>query len=300
MKGEIIDLVKLITRLIVVKTMKKIFEQLFQYGLQDTEISSIENEEFMIYLNFDKGIYNLDETGKEDTLTGPVKVCIKIESNFLDLVEDAFEIKEYSKKVKFIKYSLLKKYLNKGSFIILSVYYCNFNQSLLIDGILEHKKIIFSIEKIEKISIYGQNQIKRLPQMKKTFEQLSHYGFHDTEITSFDNEGLVVYLNFDEGIYNLDELGRESALTPPLTISIKVNSSFNYIDEAIEIKKYGRKMTYIDFSSFKNYLIKKSFGIMFDYYSIFNNSILFVGDCGEEEITISIKDIEEISIFEQN
>ena len=40
--------------------------------------------------------------------------------------------------------------------------------------------------------------------MDSIFKQLFQYGYHDTEITSIDCEGLEVKLNFDKGIYLLD------------------------------------------------------------------------------------------------
>ena len=45
--------------------------------------------------------------------------------------------------------------------------------------------------------------------MDSIFKQLFQYGFHDTEISSIDCEGLEVKLNFDKGIYLLDENGKE-------------------------------------------------------------------------------------------
>ena len=37
--------------------------------------------------------------------------------------------------------------------------------------------------------------------MDSIFKQLFQYGFHDTEISPIDCEGLEVKLNFDKGIY---------------------------------------------------------------------------------------------------
>lgn len=77
--------------------MNSIFKQLFQYGFHDTEISSIDGECLEVKLNFDKGIYLLDENGKETVLSKPMQVILKIDSHF-DSFEEAFEIKEYGKK----------------------------------------------------------------------------------------------------------------------------------------------------------------------------------------------------------
>lgn len=82
---------------IEVNTMDSIFKQLFQYGFHDTEISSIDCEGLEVKLNFDKGIYLLDENGKETILSKPMQVILKI-SSYFDSFEETFEIKEYGKK----------------------------------------------------------------------------------------------------------------------------------------------------------------------------------------------------------
>ena len=90
--------------------MDSIFKQLFQYGFHDTEISSIDCEGLEVKLNFDKGIYLLDENGKETILSKPMQVILKI-SSYFDSFEETFEIKEYGKKVKYLEYITLKNHL---------------------------------------------------------------------------------------------------------------------------------------------------------------------------------------------
>ena len=132
--------------------MNSIFKQLFQYGFHDTEISSIECEGLEIKLNFDQGIYLLDENGKETALYKQIQVVLKIDSYF-DSFEEAFEIKEYGKKVKYIEYLTLNKYLQKESFGISMCYYSNFNSCILFDGGISKRNIMFSIEGVNEIII---------------------------------------------------------------------------------------------------------------------------------------------------
>ncbi len=132
--------------------MDNIFKQLFQYGFHDTEISSIEGEGLEIKLNFDKGIYLLDENGKETILSKPMQVVLKIDSYF-DSFEEAFEIKEYGKKVKDIEYRIFNKYLQKDTFGILMCYYSNFDSCILFDGGFLKKNVMFSIEGVKEIII---------------------------------------------------------------------------------------------------------------------------------------------------
>ena len=65
--------------------MNSIFKQLFQYGFHDTEISSIECEGLEIKLNFDQGIYLLDENGKETVLSKPMQVVLILLKKHLKL-----------------------------------------------------------------------------------------------------------------------------------------------------------------------------------------------------------------------
>lgn len=132
--------------------MNNIFEQLFQYGFHDTEISSVEGEGLEIKLNLDNGIYLLDENGKETILSKPMQVIFRIDSYF-DSFEEAFEIKEYGKRVKYLDYLTLKKYLQKEIFGISMSYYSNFNNCVLFDGGISKKSIMFSIEGINEIII---------------------------------------------------------------------------------------------------------------------------------------------------
>ena len=92
---------------IEVNTVNCIFKQLFQYGFHDTEISSIECEGLEIKLNFDQGIYLLDENGKETVLSKPMQVVLKIDSYF-DSFEEAFE-KHYDFFADIFEY-LIKDY----------------------------------------------------------------------------------------------------------------------------------------------------------------------------------------------
>lgn len=132
--------------------MDNIFKQLFQYGFHDTEISSIDCEGLEVKLNFDKGIYLLDENGKETILSKPMQVILKISSCF-DSFEESFEIKEYGKKVKYLEYITLQKHLQKESFGISMCYYSNFNSCILFDGGISKRNIMFSIEGVNELII---------------------------------------------------------------------------------------------------------------------------------------------------
>ena len=134
--------------------------------------------------------------------------------------------------------------------------------------------------------------------MDSIFKQLFQYGFHDTEISSIDCEGLEVKLNFDKGIYLLDENGKETILSKPMQVILKISSYFDSFEETFEIKEYGKKVKYLEYITLKNHLQKESFGISMCYYSSFNNCILFDGGISKRNIMFSIEGVNEIIIQE--
>lgn len=134
--------------------------------------------------------------------------------------------------------------------------------------------------------------------MNNIFEHLFQYGFHETEITSIDCEGLEIRLNFDKGIYLLDENGKETILSKPMQIILKIDSYFNSSEEAFEIKEYGKKIKYLEYLTLKKHLEKEAFGISMAYYS--NNCILFDGGFPKKNIMLIIECINEVIIQELN
>lgn len=134
--------------------------------------------------------------------------------------------------------------------------------------------------------------------MNNIFEQLFQYGFHDTEIYSIDGEGLEIRLTFENGIYLLDENGKETILSKPMQVVLKINSCFDSFEEAFEIREYEKKVKYLDYLTLKKYLQKDTFGISMVYYSKFSNCILFDGGSCKKQIMFSIEGIDEIVIRE--
>ena len=136
--------------------------------------------------------------------------------------------------------------------------------------------------------------------MSKRFEQLFQYGFHDTELSSIDEKGLKLVLNFDKGLYLLNEEGKETVLSKPVKIFLQINSRYDSLEQVIEIREYGKKVKYIDYVLFKKYLEKEPFEIWMTYYNNFNNCILFDGGIGKRQIMFSIEEIENVIVCNQN
>lgn len=137
--------------------MNNIFEKLLQYGFHDTYITAIEIGTFEIKLEFKEGIYLLDESGRERNLSKSLMIIMKINSSFVDTPKDVLEIREYVNKMKYLEYLTFEKYFEKDKFEILMLYYSNFNNSILIEGGICNKQIMFSIEDIEEVIIQKLN-----------------------------------------------------------------------------------------------------------------------------------------------
>ncbi len=132
--------------------------------------------------------------------------------------------------------------------------------------------------------------------MNKVFEQLFQYGFHDTELSSILGDGLEINLIFQKGIYLLDKTGKETVLSEPIQIILKIDSCVDSFEEAIEIREYGKKVKYLDYLTIKKRLLKESFGISNAYFSNFNNCIMFDGGFLKKNVMLSIEEINEIVI----
>ena len=128
--------------------------------------------------------------------------------------------------------------------------------------------------------------------MKNIFKPLFQYGFHDTEITSIEGEGLEIKLNFKDGIYLLDEQGNETILSKPKQIVLKLDNCFNSFEEAFEIKELGKKLQYIDYLTLKKFLQKETFGVFGIAMMYYNNNCILIEGGLIMELTIKgIKDV---------
>src|SRR5574344_2042752 len=102
--------------------------------------------------------------------------------------------------------------------------------------------------------------------MDNIFEQIFRYGFHDTDLTSILCENGQISLSFNNGIYILDENGKEEKLSKALQIVLEIDTSFYSLDQLLEIKEYGNKVKYLNYSSLKKYFNKEPYGICMAYY----------------------------------
>lgn len=130
--------------------MNLIFDKIFEYGYHDTDLTRIDNEGMFLKLFFENGLYTLDDKGTELSLTEPIMLCLKINSIYKN-VDNIIEISINHKKDRYIEYEYFKKILKKDGCGITNLYFSDFNDTILIDGMLENKRIIITIEGVEEV-----------------------------------------------------------------------------------------------------------------------------------------------------
>ncbi len=125
-------------------------EKVFQFGYHDTSFVSVEDNNLSLSIQFDRGLYILNESGKELQLSKPLKMIIKI-SDFYDQINSNIEVTNLSKKESLIEFEDFKSKIRKNRFLIHNVYYSRFNNSILFDGDIDNQHIIFTVEGCEEI-----------------------------------------------------------------------------------------------------------------------------------------------------
>ena len=130
----------------------------YQYGLHDTEINRIKCTNNGIILEFDNGVYLLDDTGKETRLSK--KCCLELKINDFDR-QNVFQhiiIKLIRKKwIKEIEYAEFEKMLTNSTIAVDLDYYCPFADSLLIKGYMKQGEIEFVVTEIAELSFTFEN-----------------------------------------------------------------------------------------------------------------------------------------------
>lgn len=110
------------------------------------------------------------------------------------------------------------------------------------------------------------------------YDKIMKFGYHDTDATGISYDESRIIMNFEKGIYNLDESGREKDLTSCAKIIITVDTRYVKITNCVEIFEIGRKFKTISLETFCNLVKKSTLGIDNVYYTRFNSIILF--ECG--------------------
>ena len=128
------------------------------------------------------------------------------------------------------------------------------------------------------------------------------YSLHDTVLNkiAFDRSGIT--LHFKNGVYLLDNDGRETELSGPCRIAVTINkfNSMNKYEHITVTKTAKSKIDEIDIERFIKMLDENSFRIDSDYYSFFGSSILLKGYIGKYAIEFIITEIEKAEYLFDN
>ena len=130
----------------------KLFDFNKKYGFHDTEITKciVSNNKVVVF--FSKGVYLLDDEGKETSLT--TSCCMEI---FVDveccLPEDNVSIYFYRKHTrKVIACKCFEKFVYKTKLDIIFDYYSSFAKSILFKGYIGKYSVDFIIENITAVN----------------------------------------------------------------------------------------------------------------------------------------------------
>ena len=125
----------------------------YQYGLHDTAINRITRTDDGIILEFDDGVYLLDDTGREAALSKKCCLALKIYSfDKQNMYEHIHITLIKNRKIKEIEYAEFEKMLAKSKFEVDLDYYCPFADSLLIKGHIDTFGIEFTVTEIAELS----------------------------------------------------------------------------------------------------------------------------------------------------
>lgn len=124
------------------------------------------------------------------------------------------------------------------------------------------------------------------------------YGLHDATMNNVELYQDGLNLIFDNGIYLLDENGKEKNLTGKCNIELKIsNFDCKNILEKIEINRiYKRKISELNLEEFLKLLNKGNFEIEYNFVSNFNNIILLKGFIGKNKFEFLVSDIVELKL----
>lgn len=128
-----------------------------KYGFYDTEITKCVVSDNKVVVFFSKGIYLLDDEGRETSLTTSCRMEIFVDVECCS-PEDNVSIFFYRKHTrKVITCKCLEKFICKTKFDILFDYYSSFAKSILLKGYIGKYSVDFIVENITAVNfVFGE------------------------------------------------------------------------------------------------------------------------------------------------
>ncbi len=123
------------------------------------------------------------------------------------------------------------------------------------------------------------------------------YGLHDTVINRIIRIDDGIILEFDDGVFLLDDLGRETVLSKKCYLKVQINdfdrqNMFQHIN--INLVRKNR-IKDVEYDKFETLLSKNSFSVYLDYYCPFGDALLIKGNIDKYGIEFEVSEIAELS-----
>ena len=119
------------------------------------------------------------------------------------------------------------------------------------------------------------------------------YGLHDTVATTVKILEDKFVLCFSNGIYRVNENGKETELTSACELEFTISDIENNIDI---ISTSNHKSHRIDISTFVTMTKEDGFDIDDEYYSSFSRTFLLSGYIGKNAIQVYLIDVKNVSV----
>ena len=128
-----------------------------KYGLHDCSVKSLVVQNDSIELLF-KGLYELDEQGKEKDLTDECRMTISLNLSDSQNIEDYIEINQIHRgRIKELSLKNFMKIIHNFCFDIEMDFYSQFNNSMLLKGFINKYQIGFFMSNIKNITVEFYN-----------------------------------------------------------------------------------------------------------------------------------------------
>ncbi|MDO4378453.1 MAG: hypothetical protein Q4C64_04785 [Erysipelotrichia bacterium] len=182
-------------------------DKLFAYGFHDTTVTDIRFEGTKVILEFEEGLYKLDEIGKETDLTGKAEMTIYLDENKVKSSLDA--VKTYANikcRIKFVDIGEVISDSRSNCFEIENTYFNNYDNTLVIVRGLSYFLEIKYCKDVEyRFETYQPEKIKE----RKEINELMKYRFHNACLSHIAVKKDRVELIFSKGVYRVDDENNE-------------------------------------------------------------------------------------------
>lgn len=119
--------------------------------------------------------------------------------------------------------------------------------------------------------------------MINLFEKIFKYGYHDTSISNIKLEKNKIILEFKNGIYTLDDRGKEVELTKSLSMIISLDLKFESIYNQIDI--WNTSLGSVNLVSFIREFKTRTFEIDNVFYSM-SDSVFMIDGLFDDEYSM--------------